>query len=252
MAESYLSLILSPEDMNQSSLVGLVPQCASIPDEDIVGITLHFWYRFVAGLEDLEPFEYQQLKIDTFAPQLLQLLEVCTCLLQYPVSVEDVSPDQLDNIDATRVYFADMIADCCQLLGGELVLRMIGEPLQEECRRMASLSTTEAQLVNWHGMEGYLFAIQAVRIYVPPKKTRTIPFVMSLVSQLPGIMPLLRATACQVVGKYALWLGMQLSYLSPLLPYLAQGLSLPKCTSKTAVAIREVCERCGTLGDTVN
>jgi transportin-3 len=250
MSESYLSLILSHEEMNQSSLVELVLRCSSIPDMEIAGITLHFWYRFVVGLEELEPFEYRQVKIDSFAPQLARLLDVCTRLLRYPVGVEDLSPDRLDDIEGTRMYFADTIEDCCRLLGGDAVLRATGDPLQGECRRVASLPP-DAQLADWHGIEGYMYAIQAVSMYVPSDEARIVPFVMGLIPQLPGDAPLLRATACRTVGRYASWLGKQPSHLGPLLPYLAQGLSIPKCASSAAIAIREICERCDNLGDTV-
>lgn len=251
MAESYLSLILSHEEMNQAALVELVLQCASIPDKDIAGITLHFWYRFVIGLEELEPYEYRQIKIDAFAPQLTRLLTICANLLRYPVGVDDMSIDRLDDIEGIRMYFLDTIEDCCRLLGGELVLRAMGDSLQEECRRMASSSSSSSGSNDWHGIEGYLQSIQAVSMYVPSDEQRVIPFVMSLITQLPGDAPLLRATACQTVGKYAAWLGLQPTYLQPLLPYLAQGLSIPKCAAAAAVAIREICERCDSLGDTV-
>ena len=250
MAESYLSLILSHEEMNQAALVELVLQCSSISDKDIAGITLHFWYRFVIGLEELEPFEYRQIKIDAFTPQLVRLLTICAHLLRYPVGVDDLSPDRLDDIEGIRMYFLDTIEDCCRLLGGELVLRAMGDSLQEECRRVASSSSSSIGS-DWHGIEGYLQSIQAVSMYVPSDEQRVIPFVMSLIPQLPGEAPLLRATACQTVGKYASWLGLQPTYLQPLLPYLAQGLSIPKCANAAAVAIREICERCDSLGDTV-
>lgn len=250
MSESYLSLILSHEEMNQASLVEFVLRCSNIQDKEISGITLHFWYRFVMGLEELEPFEYRQIKIDSFAPQLTRLLGICTHLLQYPVGVEDLSPDRLDDIEGIRFYFADTIEDCCRLLGGEVVLRATGDPLQEECRRVASLPLNK-QLSDWHGIEAYLYAIQAVSLYVPPDEQRVIPFVMGLIPQLPGDVPLLRATACQTVGRYASFLKVQPQYLQPLLPYLAQGLSIPKCASAAAIAIREICERCNSLGGSV-
>ena len=250
MAESYLSLILSHEEMNQAALVELVLQCSSIPDKEIAGITLHFWYRFVIGLEELEPFEYRQIKIDAFTPQLTRLLTISAYLLRYPVGVDDISPDRLDDIEGIRLYFLDTIEDCCRLLGGELVLRAMGDSLQEECRRVAS-SSSSSVVSDWHGIEGYLQSIQAVSIYVPSDENCVIPFVMTLIPQLPGEAPLLRATACQTVGKYAAWLSLQPSFLQPLLPFLAQGLSIPKCATAAAVAIREICERCDSLGNTV-
>jgi transportin-3 len=248
MGESYSSLILSHEEMNQSALVELVLRCSAIPDPDIAGITLHFWYRFVMGLEELEPFEYRQIKIDSFAPQLMRLLSICTNLLRYPVGVEDLSADRLDDIEGNRSYFSDTIDDCCRLLGGDAVLRNTGGALEEECHRVAALPQNR-QLSDWHGIEAYLFAIQTIAMYIPSDEHHVIPFVMGLIPQLPTQVPFLRSTACRAVGKYAPWLGRHPSYLQPLLPYLAQGLTILKCASSSAVAIREICEHCPTMGD---
>lgn len=224
--------------------------CCCCALADLAGITLHFWYRFVMGLEDIEPYEYRQIKIDSFAPQLTRLLATFTNLLRYPTGVDDLSPDRLDDIEFSRLYFTDTIEDCCRLMGGEVVLRTAGEPLQEECRRVASLPP-DRQLSEWHGIEAYLYAIQSVSMYVPGDENRVVPFVMGLIPQLPTEVPFLRATACQTVGKYASWLGSQPSYLQPLLPYLAQGLSIPRCATASAVAIREISQTCSSLGDAV-
>eukprot|EP00986_Skeletonema_menzelii_P008176 scaffold3367_cov142-Skeletonema_menzelii.AAC.2 len=248
MGESYSTLILSHEEMNQGALVELVLRCSAIPDPDIAGITLHFWYRFVMGLEDLEPFEYRQIKIDSFSGQLTRLLSICTNLLRYPVGVEDLSADRLEDIEVNRSYFADTIDDCCRLLGGDAVLRNIGGALEEECHRVAALPQNR-QPSDWHGIEAHLYAIQTIAMYVPSDEPQVIPFVMGLIPQLPTQVPLLRATACRAVGKFAPWLGRHPSYLQPLLPYLAQGLSIPKCAHSSAVAIREICENCQTMGD---
>ena len=113
------------------------------------------------GLEDIEPYEYRQIKIDSFAPQLTRLLATFTNLLRYPTGVDDLSPDRLDDIEFSRLYFTDTIEDCCRLMGGEVVLRTAGEPLQAECRRVAWLPP-DRQLSGCHGIEGYLYAIQSV------------------------------------------------------------------------------------------
>ena len=217
---------------------------------EIAGITLHFWYRFVMGLEDLEPYDYRQIKIDKFAPQLVRLLAIFTNLLRFPMGVEDLSSDRIDDVEGIRLYFADTLEDCCRLLGGEAVLLTVGEPLKEECGRVASLPAHQ-QISEWHGIEAYLYAIQALSMYVSSDENRVIPFVMGLIPQLPPEVPLLRATACQTVGKYASWLGSHSSYLQPLLPYLAQGLSIPRCAAASAIAIREISERCSSLNDAV-
>lgn len=202
------------------------------------------------GLEDLEPYEYRQIKIDSFAPQLVRLLAIFTNLLRFPVGVEDLSADRVDDIEGIRLYFADTLEDCCRLLGGEAVLQTVGTPLQQECQRVSSLPAQQ-QLSDWHGIEAYFYAIQAISMYIPSDENRVMPFVMGLIPQLPPEVPLLRSTACQTVGKYASWLGNHPSYLQPLLPYLAQGLSIPRCAASSAIAIREISERCSSLDDAV-
>jgi transportin-3 len=177
-------------------------------------------------------------------------LAIFTNLLRFPVGVEDLSSDRVDDIEGIRLYFADTLEDCCRLLGGEAVLQTVGGPLQEECRRVSSLPAHQ-QISEWHGIEAYFYAIQALSMYVPSDENRVMPFVMGLIPQLPPEVPLLRATACQTVGRYASWLGNHPSYLQPLLPYLAQGLSIPRCASASAVAIREISERCSSLDDAV-
>ena len=250
MGESYLSLILSHEELDQASLVELVLRCSGVDDGEVACITLHFWYRFVIGLEDLQPFEFRQIKIDSFAPQLERLLGVCVGLLRYPRGAEGMSRDRLDDVEGMRLGLCDAVEDCCRLLGGETVLRALGGPLREECARVASLPPGD-QADEWHGMEAHLAALSAISLYVPPDDASVVPFVAGLIPQLPPGSVLLRATACRVAGRYASWLGLHPDSLGPLLPYLATSLGVPGSASQAATAIREVCERCHALGDSV-
>mmetsp|Transcript_5376 Transcript_5376/g.15682 ORF Transcript_5376/g.15682 Transcript_5376/m.15682 type:complete len:1111 (-) Transcript_5376:959-4291(-) len=254
MGESYISLIVSHEEMNQERLVDLVLDCAEIPDKEIANITLHFWYKFVSWLESLEPLEYRYHMIDHYTPQLLRLLSTCTLLLRYPVDIDSLPDDRVDDVQRDRYYVSDVIEDCCRLLGGHVVLRNVGDRLKEECQRVSTLVPPERRGAEWHGIESCLYAIRSVARYIADEEQDVLPFVMGLIPQLPPDVRQLRCTASTLIGKYALWLDSHTVHLEPLMPYLAQGLSTPQCTSAAAVAIKELCEGCNKqmcMGDPV-
>mmetsp|Transcript_21609 Transcript_21609/g.44535 ORF Transcript_21609/g.44535 Transcript_21609/m.44535 type:complete len:1079 (-) Transcript_21609:1083-4319(-) len=253
MGESYMSLIMCHRELNQAALVDLVLDCSAISDKEIASITLHFWYRFVSWLEDLEPYEFRDHKTNDFANQLMRLLSICTSLMRYPPDIDSLTEDRVEDIHRERYYVSDTVEDCCRLLGGHIVLQSLGSRLQEECNRVSSLPT-DRQLSDWHGIEACLFAIRAVARYIPDDENAIIPFVMKLIPQLPLNVPQLRETANLTIGQYAAWLDAHIDLLQPLLPYLSQGLQMPQCASAAAVAIKQLCESCNkhmSLGDPV-
>ena len=222
---------------------------------EIASITLHFWYRFVSWLEDLEPYEFRDHKTNDFANQLLRLLTICTSLMRYPPDINSLTEDRVEDIIRDRYYVSDTVEDCCRLLGGHVVLQNLGTQLQEECNRVSTLPG-ERQLAEWHGIEACLFAIRAVARYIPEDENAVVPFVMKMIPQLPSNVTQLRETANLTVGQYALWLDAHIELLQPLLPYLAQGLQMqvPQCASSAAVAIKHLCESCNrqmSLGEPV-
>ena len=99
---------------------------------EIASITLHFWYRFVSWLEDLEPYEFRDHKTNDFANQLLRLLTICTSLMRYPPDIDSLTEDRVEDIIRDRYYVSDTVEDCCRLLGGHVVLQNLGTQLQEE------------------------------------------------------------------------------------------------------------------------
>ena len=211
---------------------------------EIATITLHFWYRFVSWLEDVEPYELRQYQIDNFIPQLTKLVSTCTSLLQYPTDVEALGQDRIDDILRVRFSVCDTIEDCCRLLGGDLVLRQIGEKLQIEIQRLSTLPNQEQRLLQWHGIESCLLALNSAARYIPSDESDILPFVMKLLPDLPTSVSFLRTTANHLVGGYAPWLSVHADYLKPILPFLAEGLSEPKCASSAALAIKNLCQNC--------
>jgi transportin-3 len=249
MGESYMSLILHYEDLNQTSLVDLILACSALPDHDIASITLNFWYQFITGLEDIEPYEYRQMQIDNFAPQIHKLVLICTSLLRYPDDIDSLLEDMVDDIHRDRFYVTDTLEDCCRLLGGHVVLQSIGAKLQQEVQRVQQQS-----LSAWHEMEACLKALSSASRYIPYDEKNIIPYTMRLIPTLPATVIHLRITSNLFIGAYSMWLNANPEYLQPILPFLAQGLSEPKCASSSALAIKQLCQSCSSqlaLGDSV-
>jgi transportin-3 len=238
MGESYMSLILSTQQNEASQLVEWVVRCSGISEIEIASITLHFWYRMVLELEGVEPYEFRQDLVDRYTPHLLQLMDICTTsLMRYPQNLADLADDRIDDLHRDRFLVCETVEDCCRMLGGQIILQRLGHLLQEECRRVDG----NVQ-VDWQGIESCLTCIQAIHRFVPSDEGKFLPFCFELIPRLPADIPSLRFTASKIIGKYALWLAAHPLLLQPLLPYLAQGLSIPLCAPAAAVAIKELCE----------
>lgn len=232
VGESYLSIIL---EQDGQSILTKVTQCTSIEDNSISGMTHNFWYRFVMELEQMDDYRKRQEQVDLYTPHLLQLLDVCLVHLEYPQ--DDLSDDMVDDFHKERFALGETMEDCCRLMGGKIVLERIG------------LRFSSAQS-NWKLVEACLYAMQPLAKYIPHDEKEFMPQCFALLHQLPTDIEPLRFTVSLFIGKYAEWLASHREQLHSLLPYLAKGLGIPKCSHAAAVAIRSLCERIP-LGDSV-
>ena len=238
MGESYMSLILSPNHVEASQLVEWVVRCSAIAETEIASITLHFWYRMVMDLESVEPYEYRQDLVDRYTPHLLQLIDICTrSLLRYPPNFVELADDRLDDVLRDRFYVSETLEDCCRLIGGHIVLKQLGDRLREECSRVGNNVQSD-----WQGIESCLTAIQAIHRFVASDEAEVLSPCFEMIPRLPADIAPLRFTASKMTGKYASWLATHPQLLQPLLPFLAQGLSIPDCAPAAAVAIKELCQ----------
>ena len=237
MAESYMSLILSIQFQDAPKLVEWVLRCSSIPEIEISSITLHFWYRMVVDLETIEPYEFRQDLIDQYTPYLLQLIDMCsTNLMKYPSDASDLSEDELDDVYRNRFYVSETVEDCCRLVGGHTVLDRLGKKLKNQVNIVGNNLST-----NWHGIESCLMCILSINKFIPSDEATFLPFVFELIPRLPPDIHPLRCTTSKLIGKYAMWLTGHPHLLQPLMPFLAQGLSIPSCSAAAALSIKELC-----------
>ena len=237
MAESYMSLILSTQFQDASKLVEWVLRCSSIPEIEISSITLHFWYRMVMDLETIEPYEFRQDLIDQYTPFLLQLIGMCsTNLMKFPADVSELSEDELDDVYRNRFYVSETVEDCCRLVGGHIVLDRLGKQLKNQVQLVGNKIST-----NWQEIESCLMCILSINKFIPSDEAAFLPFVFELIPRLPQDIHPLRTTTSKLIGKYALWLVTHPHLLQPLMPFLAQGLSIPSCSAAAALSIKELC-----------
>ena len=238
MGESYMSLILSPRYTEASQLVGWVLKCSTIRHKEIASITLHFWFRMVVDMEAVEPYDFRQDLVDHYTPYLLQLIDICaTNLMKFPEDLEDAPEDQIDDVNRDRFYVSETIEDCCRLMGGHHILERLGNLLQNECQRVGTSIVTD-----WKGVESCLNCILSIHRFVPSDEEKFLPFCFEIIPSLPPDIHPLRFTVSKLIGKYASWLAAHSQLLQPLLPYLAQGLSIARCAPAAAIAIKELCE----------
>lgn len=249
MGESYMSLILSSQHHQSSQIVDWVLRCSRIRETEIASITLHFWYRMVMDLEGIDPYEWRQELIDVYTPHLLQLIDICaTHLMKFPLDIDDLPDDRVDDLHRDRFYVAETVEDCCRLLGGQVVLHRLGTIFRQECHRVQHQSSssnpqqsTFAQ-TEWQGIESCFSCIQCMHRFVPNDEAEVLPFCFALIPQLPSDIGPLRFSASKTIGKYASWLVVHPELMQPLMPYLAQGLQVKLCAPAAAVAIKELCE----------
>jgi transportin-3 len=238
LGESYLSLMLDPAQQQLShTIVHAMLKCSSIHDASIVSMTFQFWYKFVAGLEDIYDYRVRQELVDNHAPYLLQLLDKCLLHLQYPSDIDTLSDDVVDDLHRERFNIGETIEDLCRLLGGQVILERLGQNLRQ---------STDS----WIRVEACLYALQSLNRYIPSDERTFLPSCFGLIIQSPPNIDALRFTASVTIGKYAEWLATNPEFLQPLLPYLADGLSLTKCSTAAAVAIKLLCKRIR-MGDSV-
>ena len=110
MGESYMSLLMDQQDLNQALLVQVVLECAAVPDQDSACITMNFWYRFINCLENIHDLRFRQMKVDYFQPMLVELIDVCCALMQFPEEINDgLEENEMDELKKNRAFVADTI-----------------------------------------------------------------------------------------------------------------------------------------------
>eukprot|EP00620_Florenciella_sp_RCC1587_P015131 CAMPEP_0182560400 /NCGR_PEP_ID=MMETSP1324-20130603/3107_1 /TAXON_ID=236786 /ORGANISM="Florenciella sp., Strain RCC1587" /LENGTH=1004 /DNA_ID=CAMNT_0024772745 /DNA_START=219 /DNA_END=3234 /DNA_ORIENTATION=- len=257
MGESYIKLILSPDPLNQVAVVQIVLDCTSHPDADIGTIPLWFWFRLVKewrNLEDTNPLKAQHHA--TFSPLISNLVGECVRLLSYPTDIDEMGRQERDDVAYQRQKISDTLYDCCQFLGGEVVLTQVYTKLGSD---YAALEATGS----WVGLEACVMAVHQIAKDIPASPIAD-EKLMQMINMLLHLQtspstagawsqwPRLRYTACKFIGSLAPLFRRQSQLLSPLFTFLYSHLTVKETVEAAASAIQDLCERCSEqLGEPV-
>ncbi|XP_024393613.1 uncharacterized protein [Physcomitrium patens] len=147
--------------------------------------------------------------------------------------------------------------------GLALFRKNLDEPLVDVCRLLGPkqflaslLSGAEAWSqfetpVPWRSVEARLFALHtASEVVLSERQILDITPVLHLIVVLPSrssqidrtLFHLIQKSAAEVVASYSGWLHNFPSFVTPLLAFLASGLTVPVAVSSCAAALRKVCE----------
>jgi transportin-3 len=117
------------------------------------------------------------------------------------------------------------------------VLHRINTIFQQELHQASN-----SKGMRWQEIESCLACVCAIYQFIPKDESEFLPLCFSVLPQLPPDVTPLRFTASKLIGKFASWLSTHTYLLTPLMPFLAQGLSIKECAPAAAVAIKELCE----------
>ncbi|KAG0588025.1 hypothetical protein KC19_2G209500 [Ceratodon purpureus] len=232
-------------------------RCVSFPscDWEIAESTLQFWCtlaEYFLGDEDSSGDSLKQATLPMFIPVYNTLLEALVTRAQVPDQIVegDYAEDDLDGVSGLpdglalfRKNLDEPLLNICRLLGPKQFLASL-------------LSGAEAwsqfeSPTPWRIVEARLFALHmASEVVLAEGELSDITPVMHLIvvlqsrsSQIdPSLLHLVQKSAAEVVGEYSGWLQNFPSIVTPLLAFLASGLTVPVAVSACASALRKVCE----------
>ncbi|KAG5187740.1 armadillo-type protein [Tribonema minus] len=244
MGESYLEMLLWGEELGQLSLVRMLLACTAHPTPEIAAIPLQFWFPFCEALGELQPQELRAHKLAVFGPTLDELVMVLVRLMRFPEDLDQRTEDQVSDIKQHRYDVADVLRDCCQVLGAVHCLGRAVAALEGE---LAALRAAPGGAEAWHMAEACLFAARSVAQGVPSHDEDAVPRLLAALPRLPPSSPHLRYTANLVVGRYSRWLKHHPDTLGPMFNYLMGGFQTRDCAAAAATAIKQVCHNCAAL-----
>uniref|UniRef100_A0A7I4A443 Exportin-1/Importin-beta-like domain-containing protein n=1 Tax=Physcomitrium patens TaxID=3218 RepID=A0A7I4A443_PHYPA len=226
-------------------------RCVSFPscDWEIAESTLQFW---CALAEFLLSSADTTAAVQMFTPVYSALLEALIARAQVPDQLGEggYAEDDLDRASGLpdglalfRKNLDEPLVDICRLLGPNQFLAL----LLSGAETWSQFETSTP----WRSVEARLFALHmASEVVLSEGQLSDIRPVMHLIivlqsrsSQIdPNLLHLVQKSAAEVVGSYSGWLQSFPTVVTPLLAFLASGLTVPVAVSSCAAALRKVCE----------
>lgn len=217
MGESYMSLLLGDQELNQVVVVDLLLECMDYPDTDIADVTIPFWTRFLEDLQhQREPRKSALLA--TFTPSIMRLASICMRKLQFEDSFPSMPVDRQQDFKAFRVELGDILRDCCDVLGVLSILQHCVQGLEQ-------IFQSDPASRRWEAIEAHLYCFRSIARHVERSKEATTGApIQTIFEHLPQFAthPAIAYTACLIVSRYAPWLRDHPAYLQKQIEFLNQ------------------------------
>ena len=206
--ETYSSLIVtSPE--NFAFVVEMITLLSGADNPpEVYRMAITFWSLVAETLDD----EKYQEKRGAFSVPYQKLMMSLISRATYSTDQPTFSSALLEEIASSRHEIAEILRDCCHVIGGN------------ECLAVAfsSLDTLLANPSNlaWTSVESVLFAIDAIGPTVDFHTSPTIPALMQGLLTLPNAAPqmqhaAIRVAVVKVFNSYSQWTRRNVAFLDP-------------------------------------
>jgi len=149
-----------------------------------------------------------------------------------------------DELEAQLKEWADLVCDCCQVVGGETALRCVCSVMQTELAGAQQVvpQSTAAQLEPWGKVEACLSALREVVTHVDRREASMMPPLVSFVcSNAPAIaLPPLVRTSVELIGCCDQWLQYHPEQLPGLWAVLVRLMEVPHCSAVACIAMTRI------------
>ncbi|XP_065865601.1 transportin MOS14 isoform X2 [Euphorbia lathyris] len=230
------------------ALADAILSCVAFPSEDweIADSTLQFWSTLATYILSLEAESAKNGKHvqEVFFSVFSALLDALLLRVQVDESTYNDASIMLDLPDGLvqfRMNLTELLVDICQLI----------RPLTFVQKLFLGGCESANVPVPWKEVEAKLFALNAVsEVIIQEVQTFDFSAIMQLATLLSstpsdkpkGFICIVYRALADVVGSYSKWISTFQTNTSPLLLFLAAGISEPQSSSACALALRRFCE----------
>ncbi|XP_016649424.1 PREDICTED: importin-13 isoform X4 [Prunus mume] len=198
---------------------------------------------YILGLDEDGAKQRKQVE-DMFFPVFSALLDALLLRAQVDDSMfndEQGTPELPDGLVHFRMNLVELLVDICQLLRSATFVQKLF---------FVGWASANAP-IPWKEVETKLFALNVVaEVVLQEGRTFDFSVIMQLVTvlstrpldELKGIMCIVYRSLADVVGSYSKWISAFQTNATPLLLFLAAGISEPLSSSSCASALRKVCD----------
>ncbi|WCJ40304.1 ARM repeat superfamily protein [Euphorbia peplus] len=230
------------------ALADAILSCVAFPSDDweIADSTLQFWSTLATYILSLEADIAKNGKHvqEVFFSVFSALLDALLLRVQVDESTyndDNIMLDLPDGLVQFRMNLNELLVDICQLI----------RPFSFVQKLFLGGCESENVPVAWKEVEAKLFVLNAISdVIIQEGQAFDFSVIMQLATLLAsrpsdkpkGFICIVYRALADVVGSYSKWISTFQTNPSPLLLFLASGISEPQSSSACALALRRFCE----------